>query len=199
MVTGIVTINEIATTRWTETSPPVREPRAAWYAVWTRSHCERLVRDQLAAEGFETFLPEVDVWVRERGVRRTARLPLFPGYLFLHHAMDKIGYLAAMKARGIVSILGQSWDRLESVPDREIESVRQVLGARANPVPYPFVREGERVAIRQGPLAGVEGILLRVDAERGLLVISVELFHRSLAVEVDCTMTSPVSWRTAVA
>src|SRR5207249_2143841 len=104
-------------------------------------------------------------------------------------------YLKAIKARGIVSILGSRWDRLEVVPDHEIEAVRRVLVARANPAPYPFLREGERVVIHQGPLAGVEGILLRIDSAKGLLVISIELFQRSLAVEVDCTMTSPAGRR----
>jgi transcription antitermination factor NusG len=179
--------------------PPADAEGSAWYAVWTRSHCERLVRDQLAGEGFDTFLPEVAVWVRENGQRRAAPLPLFPGYLFLHHAMDKASYLRAIRARGIVSILGQSWDRLEVVPDHEIDAVRRILGTSSNPIPYPYVREGERVEIRQGPFAGVSGILLRIDAARGLLVVSIELFRRSLAVEVDCTMTSPIGGRGAVA
>jgi len=30
---------------------------AAWYAIWTRSHCERLVAQQLMAKGFQPFLP----------------------------------------------------------------------------------------------------------------------------------------------
>ena len=34
---------------------------AAWYAIWTRSHCERLVAQQLAAKGFQPFLPEMNV------------------------------------------------------------------------------------------------------------------------------------------
>ena len=41
--------------------------------------------------------------------------------------------------------------------------------------------------IAAGPLAGVEGILLRVRPEKGLLVLSVDLLQRSVAVEVDCT------------
>jgi transcription antitermination factor NusG len=169
--------------------------REAWHAVWTRSHCERNVRDQLEAEGFHTYLPEVAVWVRKDAARRTTHLPLFPGYLFLRHRMDKSSYIAAIKVRGIVGILGQSWDRLETIPEGEIETIRTVLEARVRPQPFPYVREGERVTIRRGPLAGVEGILKRIDAERGLLVISVHLFQRSLSVEVDCTLLSPIGWR----
>src|SRR2546425_6451948 len=32
----------------------------AWHALWTRSHCEQLVHDQLAAKGFDLFLPKIE-------------------------------------------------------------------------------------------------------------------------------------------
>ena len=66
---------------------------AGWYALWTRSHCEQLVHDQLAAKGFELFLPEVDIWSSRAGVRRLISTPMFRGYLFVRSAMDKSGYI----------------------------------------------------------------------------------------------------------
>jgi hypothetical protein len=42
-----------------------------------------------------------------------------------------------------------------------------------------------------GLLAGAEGILLRANPNRGLFVISVDLLHRSVAVEIDCTLVAP--------
>ena len=48
---------------------------ALWYALWTRSHCERLVHDQLIAKGFDAFFPTIDVWSRRGGVRPVRRPP----------------------------------------------------------------------------------------------------------------------------
>ena len=96
---------------------------ARWHALWTASHCERLVRDQLAAKGFTAFLPEVQAWSRRGQARRLIAAPMFPGYLFLHHAMDKESYIEVVKARGLVRVLGERWDRLANVPDAEIESI----------------------------------------------------------------------------
>jgi len=90
-----------------------------WHVLWTRSHCERLVGDQLAAKGFEVFLPSVSAWSALGGVRRRSGGPLFPGYLFLHHAVDKESFLEVRKARGLVRILGERWDRLGVVPEAE--------------------------------------------------------------------------------
>jgi transcription antitermination factor NusG len=49
---------------------------------------------------------------------------------------------------------------------------------------YPYLRAGDRVRVKTGPLMGLEGILTR---KKGLarLVISMEMLGRSAAVEID--------------
>ncbi|OLC54655.1 MAG: hypothetical protein AUH92_03570 [Acidobacteria bacterium 13_1_40CM_4_69_4] len=149
------------------------------------------MHDQLAGRGFEAFLPKINVWSRRAGRRHLVRQPMFPGYLFLRHALDKSAYLEVRKARGLVSVLGETWDRLAVVPESEIESVRALSRSELPSMPYPYLRAGMRVRIASGPLAGVEGILERRKEERGFLVVSVELLCRSVAVEVDCTSVVP--------
>lgn len=162
-----------------------------WHALWTRSHCERLVSDQLAAKGFDAFLPTVDVWSRRTGIRHRIQVPMFPGYLFVRHAMDKGSYIEMRKARGLVCVLGEGWDALAVVPDREVEAIQRVARSRVPVLAHPHLREGQRVRVTGGPLADVEGILVRHEPERGMLVLSVELLKRSVAVEVDCTWIVP--------
>lgn len=158
-----------------------------WHALWTRSHCERLVYDQLIVKGFDAFLPAVDIWSARAGVRRRIQVPMFPGYLFLHHAMDKGSYVEVRKSRGLVGILGERWDRLAVVPDREIEAIQTVVQASMPVLPYAYLRDGQRVRITRGPLTDVEGILVRQKPNAGLLILSIQLLQRSVAVEVDCT------------
>ncbi len=164
----------------------------SWYAIWTNSHCEQLVYDQLLAGGFEPFLPRIEVWSRQGSKRRVVSAPLFPGSLFLRHpAMTKASYVELCQARGLVRVLGERWDRLEVVPERELEAIRKALDARLPVMPHPCLRDGERVRILHGPLAGVEGILIRTKPTKGLIVLRVALLQRSVAVEVDCTLVTP--------
>lgn len=164
---------------------------AQWYALWTHSHCETLVRDQLAAGGFEVCLPLMQTWSRRGGKQHLIAVPMFPGYLFVRHAIDKQSYVEILKARGVVRILGERWDRLAPIPDEEIEGLQRLVSSDLPVLPHPYVQEGQRVRIEHGPLAGVEGLLVRRRPNRGLLVLSVELLHQSIAVEVDCTAVSP--------
>ena len=159
-----------------------------WRVLWTHSNCEQLVSDQLAARGFDPFLPTVEAWSRRGGVRHLSRTPLFRGYLFLRHAMDKASYLEVYKARGLVRVLGERWDRLDVVPDCEIEAIQKLLHSGLPILPYSYLREGQRVRITRGPLADVEGIIVRGNPKKGLLVVSVNLLRRSIAVQLDCTV-----------
>lgn len=164
---------------------------AQWYALWTHSHCETLVRDQLAAGGFEVCLPLMQTWSRRGGKPHLIALPMFPGYLFIRHAIDKHSYVEILKTRGVVRILGERWDRLAPIADEEIECLQRVLSSDVCVLPHPYLQEGQRVRIEHGPLAGVEGLLVRQRPNRGLLVLSVDLLHQSVAVEVDCTAVVP--------
>ena len=158
-----------------------------WHVLWTRSNCESLVHDQLAAHGFQLFLPMIESWFRRGGVQRLGRVPLFRGYLFLRHAMDKESYLQVCKKRGLLRILGERWDRLLTLRDSEIETIKKLLGTGRRVLPYQYLQQGQRLRIKRGPLTGVEGILVRANPQKGLLVVSVDLLQRSVAVHLECT------------
>jgi transcription antitermination factor NusG len=171
--------------------PPHGSDEGAWHALWTHSHCEQLVHDQLAGKGFHPFLPTLDAWSRRRGVRRRVRTPMFPGYLFLHDALDKTAYLQVRAVRGLVRVLGERWDCLAVVPGCEVDAIRRASAAGRPVLPHSYLREGRRTRITHGPLSGLEGILVEDRSRRGLLVLSVELLQRSVAVVVDCTDIEP--------
>ena len=51
-----------------------------WYAVWTRSRHEKLVRDQLAKKSdVDVFLPTIGKWSRWKDRKKKIDWPLFPG------------------------------------------------------------------------------------------------------------------------
>jgi len=168
-----------------------RRSQPRWHVLWTQSHCEQLVHDQLAGRGLEAFLPKINVWSKRAGRRHLVRRPMFPGYLFLHHELDKDAYIEVRKARGLVTVLGAAWDRLAVVSEREMESVRALSRSDLPSLPYPYLKQGMPVRIASGPLAGLEGILERCKEEKGFLVLSVDVLCRSVAVEVDCTSVVP--------
>ena len=168
-------------------SSNVGKHQPQWYALWTHSHCEQLVRGQLDARAFEVFLPTIGVWSWRAGVKHRIRRPLFPGYLFVRDVLSGSRYVELLKARGLVGVLGGQDGDPGEIPEVEIDAIRALVNSELPASPYPYLQTGQRVRISEGPLAGVEGILVDRRAGKGLLVLSVHLFRRSVAVEVDCT------------
>jgi transcription termination/antitermination protein NusG len=181
---GEALLEHIAETA-TMNEPDERTIQPHWYALWTHSHCEQLVRDQLAGKGFQVFLPKIETWSRRAGVKHRILTPMFPGYLFVREDLSDARYAELLGARGLVCVLGNGAGGLAQVPDDEIDAIRTVVDAQVRAVPHPYLRTGQRVRITSGPLADVEGVLVERHAGKGLLVLSVHLFQRSVAVEVE--------------
>jgi transcription antitermination factor NusG len=164
----------------------------AWYAIWTRSHSERLVYDQLSALGFSAFLPELGMWSKRQGQMHVVPMPMFPGYLFVRDSMDKHAYIEMLKVRGLVRILENGWTRLTPIPDEEVSSIERVMQAGLPMLPHAL-HEGDLVRVTEGPLKGVEGVFVQDKPESGRLIVSIGLLGRGIAVEVNCTSITPVS------
>jgi hypothetical protein len=69
--------------------------------------------------------------------------------------------------------------------------MRNALNTGIKAEPHPYLTIGTRVEIRNGPLQGMTGILLR---RRGQcrVVLSIDLIQRSMAVEVEAEDIVPV-------
>lgn len=154
-----------------------------WYAAHTRSNFEKRVAAELEAKGVEPYLPaypEIHQW-KDR--RKRVEVPLFPGYVFVRFNDSPGSRLAVLRTAGVLRLLGRG-GALDAVDEFELEAVRRLLQSNARCLAHPFLREGARMRIKRGALAGVEGILTRLK-NQSRLVISVSLVAQSVAVEVD--------------
>ena len=163
-----------------------------WYALWLRSHYEYTVAEQLSARGFHAFLPEIPVWSKAPGAKRTIRTPMFPGYLFVRDTLAKDRYLDLLKVRGIVRVLEDGWSRLTPVPSEDIDAIQRLAAADVVVSPHALLQQGDRVRVLAGPLSGLEGIFLQDKPSKGRLVVSVTLLGRSVAVDMDCAAVEPL-------
>jgi transcription antitermination factor NusG len=158
----------------------VHLPRA-WYVLYTRHQHEKTVAQILAGKGFETFLPLYESVRRWKDRSKLLSLPLFPCYVFLKGGIDRrLDILTTPGVHSLVSTVGLP----AAVPSAEIEAIRRVSESGAGVEPYPFLKCGDRMRVKCGPLAGIEGILIR-KKNSYRLVLSVEMLGKAAAVEID--------------
>jgi transcription termination/antitermination protein NusG len=153
-----------------------------WFAIWTRSRHEQVVREQLERKRFDAFLPTVPKWSRWKDRKKKIDWPLFPGYCFAR--FDPANTLAILKCAGVVNIVSFE-GKPAPIPEYELENIRVLVRSDLQYDPCPMIREGAMVEVVHGPLRGVIGRLLRKDAKRASLVLSVDLIGQGVSVEVD--------------
>lgn len=159
-------------------------PALNWYAVRTRSNYEFRVSYLLGKRSVSTFYPTVLKWSRRKDRKIKVARPLFPGYLFVECPANPRDWLGIKQTEGVVNILGSKASPM-AIPDEQIEGVRKIIESGIDPMPHPFLKEGERVVVVDGPMRGAVGIFNRFNDKKGTLVITVDLLGRSLAAEVD--------------
>jgi transcription antitermination factor NusG len=152
-----------------------------WFALCTLPRHEKRVAELITHQLIESFLP---IYQQERQWKKRPpvilELPLFPTYLFARIRHSQRGSILGVP--GVLSIVGNRRQSL-SIPDAEIERLRAGLEMRSVE-PQPYLAVGESVRVKNGPLAGYEGLLIRRKNELRV-VISVERIQQSISVEVD--------------
>jgi transcription antitermination factor NusG len=161
------------------------EPR--WYAAYTVTRHEKCVERQLTERRLECFLPLYRSLHRWKDRRKEVESALFPSYVFVRIALKD--RLTVLRLPSVVHLVSCNGTPVE-IPDSEIEALRR-LATNVSLAPWPYLNVGQQARICRGPLAGLEGFLVRIK-DRFRVVLSVDLIMRSVAVEVDADDIEPV-------
>lgn len=157
-----------------------------WYAVHVRSRHEFRVLDRLTGAGIDAFLPVVEKLNKWKDRKKLVSFPLFPGYLFVHIHKIYDTMLAILKTPGVVRFIGIIPGEPEPVPEEQIISLKKAVESKEAIDPYPYLKEGQRVRIKKGPLKGVEGILVERPGLH-LLVLSVDILRQGVSLKIDAS------------
>jgi len=164
----------------------------SWYAIYTRSRHEAKVDGCLLKKGFVSFFPKITVPSRRRDRRRMISTPLFPGYLFVKTNLSSESYHQIINIAGVVKILGIK-NSFIPIPVTTIESLQRIVSSPRPYYPWEYLAKGDQVRIQEGPLAGVIGTMVDKKEKHRRVVVAVELFKRSVAVELESESVEPYS------
>jgi transcription antitermination factor NusG len=177
----------------TSTSSP---ETISWYAIRVQRKFEWVASRALRDKGYEEFLP---LYRSERRwsdrVKRTDQ-PLFAGYLFCRFNVHA-RLLPILTTPSVISIVGAGKTPI-AIADGEIAAIKTISSSGLASRSIPILETGSRVHIVKGPLAGLEGIVIK-DVDSSHLVVSVSLLQRALAVKIDSDWAAPVKVASACA
>ncbi len=161
----------------------------AWFALATKPRHEKAISSILANKGHESFLPLYRKQHSYRNQTREFHVPLFPGYVFCRFDLHK--RLPVLLTPGVLRIVGCG-PTPAPVAEEEIAALRAAADHGLPMQPHPFAPAGGKVKVTEGPLSGVEGVVIR-SRDPMRIVLSVSLLQRSVLVEVDSNWLSAES------
>ena len=151
----------------------------AWYLVQSKPRNEARALENLVRQGYETYLPLMEVERLQRGRLLKKMEPLFPRYLFLHLEEGNDNWGPIRSTLGVAGLVrfGQAY---AVVSDEVMDAVRE----RTQDIKKSLFESGDNVRVVSGPLLGLEGVFEIADGEQRSFVL-LEFMQKQQRVSVS--------------
>jgi transcriptional antiterminator RfaH len=150
-----------------------------WYVFHTRPRQEKSLARELVLKGIPFYLPVVSRRWQSGGRVMRAFLPLFPGYVFIR--ATEPDRRTALATRRVVSVLEV---RMQEELDADLRQLHRLIATGAAVTAEDNWTIGTKVEIKRGPLAGLQGVIVRVASGRRF-VVQVNFIQRGASVMLD--------------
>jgi transcription elongation factor/antiterminator RfaH len=150
-----------------------------WFLAHTLPKSELKAVLHLGAQGFRTYLPQIQKTIRHARQLRTVRAPLFPRYLFIALDLERDRWLSVRSTVGVSSLFTQD-GRPVPVPVGIVESLVEQCDGSVTRLDTNLVK-GQHVRILSGPFADFVGTLERLD-EAGRVQVLLKMMGASVPV-----------------
>lgn len=156
-----------------------------WFVFYTKARQEKAFARQLVSMDIPFFLPLVPKENLIRGKKVTSLIPVFGGYIFLFVSEEE--RVKALTTNRISTILEvEDQDQLAY----DLGNVQQLIQADAPLTVERRLVAGQKVRIKAGPMAGLEGV---VEKRRGqsVLYVAVTMLQQCATIEIDDYLLEP--------
>jgi len=161
-----------------------------WFVARTRARQEKKIRQIIEEMGIEVYLPVREEMRQWHDRRKKVEVVLIPSIIFLH--TDKATALSLPNERGVPIrfAINTTLVRHEimTVPTHEMENFMRFLCSNDEELQIDeelIYIPGTKVRIARGPMAGVEGELVRVDNKKKVVVRLTGLIACSLEIPMS--------------
>lgn len=176
-----------------------------WYIVHTQSGYENKVRERILKRAKETAMDGliVDIYIPSETVKQVKNGKkvnkeefFYPGYMLVKMVMNNATQAMIRRTQGVAGFIGSHSTTKEEgqiVPTPLSEAdVARIFENREDKTKTEIgnlmridYEVGEKVQIIDGPLNGLNGVIENINAEKGKVIVSIEIFGRSTPTELD--------------
>ena len=157
-----------------------------WYVLYTNPNGGKKVDLKCKEKGVESFLPLHSVVRQWSDRKKKLEVPLFQNYIFVNTVPARMHEV--LQIRGVVRFVSFE-GKPATIPDQQILSIKKVLLNAPEVRPERYDPQlGARVRITSGVWTGVEGVVVKKEGSKWL-VIQIESLNQAISVRVPANTT----------
>ncbi len=146
----------------------------AWCVVQSKPHQERKVLEHLQNQGFEAWLPTIQIEKIKAGRIVSVSQPFFSRYLFVRMNIEQQDWSPIRSTQGVSQLLRQG-HQLSVVPDIYMDDLQQRM---ANSIQKAALEAGDALEITSGPFKSWVAIFqkivqMKTGEERAMAFLSI--------------------------
>ena len=151
-----------------------------WIAVYTKSRHEKVVIQELENKNIEAYCPIFKERRQWSDRKRWVEFPLFRSYVFAKIELKNSLYvLQAMGVHHIIKFQGN----ISIIPNEIIQNIKSMIDGGFTVEQVEYFVKGDEVIVVDGPLKGMEGIVVKIKNENKL-VLKVAAIQQAIAVQI---------------
>ena len=151
-----------------------------WIAVYTKSRHEKVVIQELENKNIEAYCPIFKERRQWSDRKRWVEFPLFRSYVFAKIELkNSLFVLQAMGVHHIIKFQGN----ISIIPDEIIQNIKSMINGGFTIEQVKYFVKGDEVIVVDGPLKGMEGIVVNIKNENKL-VLKVAAIQQAIAVQI---------------
>ena len=152
-----------------------------WIAVYTKPRHEKTVEKELQKKGFEVYLPLLKQRRKWSDRKKWVEFPLFRSYIFVKTEIKNA--LFVLQTLGVVKVV-KFGGEVAVIQNDSIQAIKLMIEGGYMPEATDYFVKGDPVEVKDGPLKGLVGEVIRVDNHDRLLV-RVDAIQHSVSVQIN--------------
>ncbi len=152
-----------------------------WLAFYTRPRHEFTARTDILHHGIEVYLPVITVLKKWSDRKKRVTEPLFKSYIFAY--CNEAERLQVLQSKSVVTTVFHN-GKPARVPDWQIEGVRKMLEGDEEVTIVEGIKKGVRVKIKDGPFAGIEGVIYETGNNEKYVAVAIDILNRSVIAKL---------------
>ncbi len=165
-----------------------------WYAIHTYSGYEDAVAEALQQRIetmnmqdyiFDVVVPKESQVVIKKGQKITEKKKLFPGYVLVEMTVTDKSWYVVRNTPNVTGFVGSGTVPVP-VSAEEFKIIKRRMGEQEPKFKIDF-SVGENVVITDGPFSNYEGLIDKIDEDKGKLRVMISMFGRETPIELDFT------------